>query len=266
MVEGQTDQLHSRLGAGTGRHRVTTRVLDLLDQVLVTLLGEATALLRVQVDVVGPHLERGGGVEVGAIVVRQVEVHAHLVVLQGNQGQVQAWVTIEEEQQGQVHTVLRRATQNAWERSHLAVCQLVRLAQEQLGVQAPPRLVVLVNALATDGQLNGRNGTLSQPVGVVASVVGRQVSRQGRQSHVHVADQVTVAGDRDGHAATGSGAAVRRLLDQLHREVRVALVHRLEEGNLGVTRQVNILGTVSYKLHKTTSHFVLLAKKKIQAR
>jgi hypothetical protein len=34
----------------------------------------------------------------------------------------------------------------------------------------------------------------------------------------------------------------------------VALVHRLEEGHLGRTGQVHVLGTVSYELHKSASH------------
>jgi hypothetical protein len=38
----------------------------------------------------------------------------------------------------------------------------------------------------------------------------------------------------------------------------VAAVHHLEERDLGVTRQVHILGAVSYELHKTTTcHFGL---------
>jgi hypothetical protein len=38
----------------------------------------------------------------------------------------------------------------------------------------------------------------------------------------------------------------------------VAAVHDLEEGNLGVAREVNILGAVGDKLHQTTtSHFSL---------
>jgi hypothetical protein len=35
----------------------------------------------------------------------------------------------------------------------------------------------------------------------------------------------------------------------------VTAVDRLEESNLGVASQVDILGTVSDELHKTTSHF-----------
>jgi hypothetical protein len=46
----------------------------------------------------------------------------------------------------------------------------------------------------------------------------------------------------------------------------VALVHRLEEGNLGVARQVNVLCAVGNELHKTArhDHLVLYLKKKIQ--
>jgi hypothetical protein len=35
----------------------------------------------------------------------------------------------------------------------------------------------------------------------------------------------------------------------------VALVFGLEEGHLRVTGKVDILGAVSYELHKTTGHF-----------
>jgi hypothetical protein len=247
VVEGQAHRL------GGGGDGVTAGVLHLLDQVLVTLLGEAATLLSVQVHVVGPHLEHlGRGAEVVGEARRQVEVQADLVVLQGNQGQVQAWVAVEEEQQGQVHVVLVGGLAGNWGRGQLAVVDLVSLIQEHLRVQTEPRLVVLVDALATDGQLNGGDGTLSHPGRVVAGVVGGQVSHRGGgglQGHVHVADQVTVAGNGHGHAAAVGGGAVHRLLDVLHRKVGVALVHGLEKGHLGLTSQIHILSTVSNQLH-----------------
>jgi len=259
VVEGQADQLGGTLRALGSSQGVTAGVLHLLNQVLVTLLGEAATLLRVQVDVVGPHLESVGGAEVVGVVGGQVKVQAHLVVLQGNQGQVQAWVAVEEEQQRQVHTSRQRGGGNVGvgQGGHLAPRVLVRLVQEQLGVQAPPGLVVLVDALAANGQLDRGDGTLGNPVSVVHGVVGGQVGGDGGQRHVHVANQVTVAGNRHGHTAVGSRGTVRRLLDHLHRKVRVALVHRLEESHLGSTSQVHILSTVSYQLHKTACHFTL---------
>ena len=266
VVERQADQLDGALSASCSQ-LVTASVLHLLDQVLVTLLGEAATLLSVQVHVVGPHLEGVGRAEVAAVIGSQVEVQAHLVVLQGNQRQVQTGVAVEEEQQRQVH--LGRGQSHPGDRHrvglrrHLAPGVLVGLVQEHLGVQAPPGLVVLVNALTTDRQLNGGNGTLSHPVGVEVGVVGRQHVGCGRQGDVHVADQVAVAGNGHGHTAAAGWRAVRRLLDQLHGKVGVALVHRLEEGHLGVAGEVNILCAVGNELHKSARHdsLVLLAKK-----
>ena len=252
MVEGQTDSL-SRASSSDG---VATSVLHLLDKVLVTLLSESATLLGIQEHIVGPDLEdlrRGAkiAVEVG----RQLKVQADLVVLQGNQGQVQAWVTVEEEQQRQVHAVVGSGRGGgAWQvtsSGHLVVLNPLRLITEQLRVQAPPGLEVLVDTLTTNGQLHGGDGTLSNPVGVNADSVGS--SLQGRcvrlQGNEHVTKQVTVASNHYGQARAVARAAVDRLLNSLHSKVGVALVHRLKEGNLGVTSQVNILSTVSHELH-----------------
>jgi hypothetical protein len=43
----------------------------------------------------------------------------------------------------------------------------------------------------------------------------------------------------------------------------VATVYRLEERDLRVARQIHVLRTIGYKLHKaTSSHFILISKKK----
>jgi len=70
------------LGGG-GVNGIGTGVLNLLNEVLVTLLGEAAALLSVKVDVVGPHLEDGRVEEISEIG-REVNINAHLMVLQSN--------------------------------------------------------------------------------------------------------------------------------------------------------------------------------------
>ena len=62
---------------------IGTSVLDLLDKVLMTLLGESATLLGVKVDVVGPHLEDGRVEELGEIG-REVNINAHFMVLQSN--------------------------------------------------------------------------------------------------------------------------------------------------------------------------------------
>ena len=242
VVVGQTDLL-----GGTSVDGVSTSVLHLLDQVFVTLLGEAATLFGVQVDVVGPHLEHGA-VAVGGEVGRKVDVDAHFVVLKGDQGQVQTGVPVEEEEEGEVDSLAVDGS------GHLTVSGLLGLVQVKLGVQTPPLLVVLVDALATDGQFNVVDGTLGNPV-AIGGGFGLGSRLIGLQLDVHVTNQITVARNSDGHATGVGGGTVHGLFDVLHREVSVALVFGLEEGNFGVTGKVDVLGAVGDELHETTSHF-----------
>jgi len=217
----------------------------------VTLLGEAATLLGVQVDIVGPDLKDvlvEEGVEIG----REVDVDAHLVVLQSNEGQVQTGVPVEEEDQRQVHGT---GTNTSVRRSgHLTPSGLLGFVQVKLGVQTPPFLVVLVNALTTDGQFHGGNRTLGDPV-AVTSLRGGGGGDRGLEFEVHVTDEITVTGDGDGDATGVGGSTVDGLLDVLHREVSVALVFGLVESYLGVTGKVDVLGAIGDELHETTSHF-----------
>ena len=78
VVVRETDLLGVR-----GVNGIGTSVLDLLDEVLMTLLRKSPTLLSVKVDIVGPDLEDGlvkEGVEIG----REVNIDAHLMVLQSN--------------------------------------------------------------------------------------------------------------------------------------------------------------------------------------
>ena len=245
MVVGQTHLL-----GGAGIHGVCARVLHLLDKVLVTLLGEAAALLSVQVDVVTPHLG-GVGAEVGGVVRSKVDVQTHLVVLQGDQWQVESWVAVEEEDKWQVHL----ASCLGWVRGHLTPLSLLGLIEAQLGEQTPPLLVVLVNALTTDRQLDISHGTLSHPAGICFRLTSHGLKGAGGDLQVHITDKVTVASHGHGKAPAVAGGTVHGLLDVLHGEVGVTLVHRLEEGNLGVTGKEYILCAISYELHETTCHY-----------
>tara|TARA_R110001592_G_scaffold179379_1_gene420969 strand:+ start:90 stop:815 length:726 start_codon:yes stop_codon:yes gene_type:complete len=78
VVVGEADLL-----LGSGLNGVRTSVLDLLDEVLVALLGKTTTFLGVKVDVVGPDLE-DIGIKVCTEVRREVNINAYLMILQGN--------------------------------------------------------------------------------------------------------------------------------------------------------------------------------------
>jgi hypothetical protein len=241
VVVGETDLL----GLTSGSHGIGAGVLDLLDEVLVTLLGEAATLLGVEVDVVGVHLE-GGAVGVVIELGGEVEVEADLVVLEGDERKGETRVTVEEENQRKEHlTGVDRGG------GHLTPSGLLGLIEVKLGVQTPPALVVLVDALTTNGKLNILDGTLGGPAVIESTRSGGSLDNRGLslELDVHVGNEITVTGDRHGNAAGVGGSTVHGLLDVLHSEVSVALVNRLEESNLGVTSEVDILSTIGNELH-----------------
>jgi len=245
VVVGQAHLL-----GGTGRDRVRASVLHLLDEVFVTLLGEAAALFGVEVHIIAPDLKgRTVGVlgEFGA----QVEVNAHFVVLKRDERQVETRVAVEEEQQREENRTGRGGNRVG---RHLTVVRLLGVVQVQLRVQTPPLLVVLVDALTTDGEFNILDRTFGDPARIEVGGTGLGAEGRGDEFDVHVADQITVAGNSDGHAAVVGRGAVDSLFDVFHREVRVSLVHSLEEGNLRVTSQVHVLGAIRHELHETTGH------------
>jgi len=164
VVVGQTDLLLLG-GRGSDSDRVRPGVLNLLDEVLVTLLGKAPALLRVEVHIVTPDVYAAGGV-VKSELAGEVEIETDLVVLESDKGKVQPGVPVEEEDEGKVNlvgpasTTVGRASGGSRE---LGPVGLLVSGQVKLGVQPPPNLVVLVNALTTDGELNVLDGALGSP-------------------------------------------------------------------------------------------------------
>ena len=245
VVVGQSDLLST-----TRLQGIITSVLNLLDQVFVTLLRESSALFSVEVHVVTPHLQAR---HVRVILRGQVNVDSDFVVLQSNQWQGQSWVSVEEEDEWQVNLLGRSAD---WVSRHLTVVELGPFGQVQFRVQSPPSLVVLVNSLTTNGQFRSRDNTLGDPVRIICGTGDIRQIILGSRFEVHVTDQITVSGDSDGDAAPGPGRTVHSLFDGFHRKVSVAFVNRLEKSDFWVTSQVDILGAIGDELHETTGHFV----------
>jgi len=150
VIVRQSDLL-GRIGGGQS---IGASVLDLFDQVFVTLLRKSSAFFSVKVDVVTPHLQ---GIEV-SVRGRQVDVNSDFVVLQSNQWQGQSWVSVKEEDQWQVNLFVVRDS-----RSHFTVIQLRGFVQVQFRVQSPPLLVVLVDSLTTDGQFDSGDRGFRDP-------------------------------------------------------------------------------------------------------
>ena len=293
---------------GRGRDGLRARELQSLDQVLVGHLGELAALVRVQVDVVhiqrrrlqvrrrhtvadrvqvGRHLGRGLPAQVAQVV--ELQVDAHLVVLQRNQRQRQARVAAEPELQrdvesvggGAVHhlgrqvglaahavivaalaTLHQQVGQHGHVAHHLRIAGLLARLLGQLIPDVHPVAVVLVNTLATDLNLHGLDQVVAHPV-QPAELRTRAVRcleghlGQGRLQ-VHAVDQIAVTLDRAGHTLAEARRAVEGVLNGLHGEVGVAAVHHLEKGNLRVARQIHVLRAVGHELHQTTTSHICL--------
>ena len=293
---------------GRGGDGLATSELEGIDQVLVGNLGELAALIRVEVDVV--YVQRGSDQTLGANAVAddvgvgrllggivpahvaevvELQIDAHLVVLEGDQGQSQTRVAVKPELEGDVQGVLRGALLDLVRRvggtgaavgvavltaldqyvhqlgdvtNHLGVASLLARLLGELVPDLEPVAIVLVNALATNLDLDVADQIVTRPV-EPAELGTRAVRAQkgdlGQSGlEVHAVDQVTIALDGAGDLLAEVGGTIERVLNGLHGEVGVAAVNHLEERDLGVTSQVNILGAVGYELHKTTTcHFLL---------
>jgi len=194
---------------GRGRDGLAARELQHIDQVLVGDLGELAALIRVEVDVV--NVQRGGdqvgrgdavaddvdvrvlgrNVELQVAQVVERQVHAHLVVLQRNQGQRQTRVAAEPELHGHVQRVLGAAVADLVGRvglarraviiavlatlddqvrqvghvaHHLGIARLLARLLGELVPDVQPLSIVLVNALTADLELNLLDEVVADPV------------------------------------------------------------------------------------------------------
>jgi hypothetical protein len=147
---------------------------------------------------------------------------------------------------------------------HSIVTSLLINGKSKVVPDVHPVTILAINALTTDLNLNLRNQLLTrevEPTGI-NTVLDRSLHRLvdlGESNlKVGAVSQITITRDGASHAATKIGLTVKSLLNRFHSKVSVTFVRHLPKGNLRVARKINILGTVSYKLHKTSCHFRLL--------
>ena len=279
------------------RDRLTARELEHINEVLVRDLGELAALIRVQVDVI--HIEGGGGETrlrntvansmrvravgiVPAEIVEGVElkIDAHLVVLEGDEGERKSRVAAEPELEGHVERVHRCAAANALREAgltgiavvvardtaldnevrelrdvtnHLGVTGLFARLLRELVPDVEPVTIVLVNALTANLKLHVGDEVVANPV-EPAELRTRAVRELDsdlgeRGLEVDAVDKITVALNRARDLLAEVRGAIEGVFNRLHREVSVATVYNFEKSNLRVTCKVHILSAVSYELH-----------------
>jgi hypothetical protein len=123
-----------------------------------------------------------------------------------------------------------------------------------------------INALTTDLDIYVADEGMTKRVGpcdTIGNICSRcgvdRVYRKCGELHleIYVVDKVTITGDNGRNLLSESRVSIEYLLDGLDSEVSMSAVDNLEVSNLRITREVNILGAISYKLHKTTTHIFL---------
>ena len=210
----------------------------------------------------------------------ELEIDADLVVLERNEGKRQTRVAAEPELERDVQgvhrgargddlggeglsaiaiVVARRAALVEEVRElgnvadHLGIAGLLARLLGELVPDVEPVAILLVNALATNLNLDIVDEVVTNPVEPAelrARAVGRLQGNLGKGGlEIHAVNQVAVALDGAGDLLAEVGSAVKRVLNRLHREVSVTTVHHLEKRDLWVASQVHVLGAVSYKLH-----------------
>ena len=284
-----------------GRDRLSARELQLLDEVLVRLLGEAATLLRVQVDVVD--VQRGGRERLDRrrrrrvrreLIVHAVDplleldVDAHLVVLERDQRDRQTRVAAEPELQRDVERTRGRAGTGRARVRQLRTgargvqrITLLVLHQDQvvgvsehvverlnrahiLGQLRPdlhPVAVLAVDALTADLELDRLDEAVAdvrQPAEALELRHRREVNRRENHLDVRAVHQVGITVDHRRNALVEVRLSVEGHLNGLHGEVRVALVQHLPERDLRVAADVDVLRTIADELKKTTTHIVCM--------
>jgi hypothetical protein len=145
--------------------------------------------------------------------------------------------------------------------NHSIVTGLLVNRESQVVPDVHPVTVLAINALTTDLDLNLGNQLLTgeiKPTGinaVLASTFHRLVNLGKSNLKISAVSQITVTRNGASYTTTKIGLTVKSLLNRLHSKVGVTFVRHLPKGNLRVARKINILGAVSYKLHKTSCHF-----------
>lgn len=266
------------------RDRLVLVVLELLDEVLVALLGKATALLRVEVDLV--NVERRSQVR-GSLrntrrrraldqVLRLIEddVEANLVLLEGDERERQARVAVEPELQRDVENTRASdavADRRGRQRRRVHPVELDRLVRggRQALPDVEPLTLVAIDDLTADLHLNLLHEEVSEAVLLVVPVALRRQDRvrvitdhRELDLQLGLADEIGVAVDDGNDTLSERRSSCEVDTERLHGEVRVTLLQNLPERDMRVARDVDILSPVGNKLKKSTCHGLFQHNKK----
>ena len=274
---------------GRGGDGFATSELEGIDQVLVGDLGELTTFISVQVDVVdvqgrsdqarvgdsvaddvGVAGVLGGKVPAHVAEVVELQVDAHLVVLEGDQRQSQTGVSVEPELERDVQGVLRGAlldfirsvggTRTAVGiaiftalnedvdelgnvTNHLGVASLLARFLGEFVPDLEPVAIMFVYPLSTDFDFDVLDQVVTRPVEPselsTRAIAGLESDLRQSGLEVHAVDQVTIALDGASHLLAKVGGTIERIFNGFHGEVGVTTIYNLEDKEYPSFRRIS---------------------------
>jgi hypothetical protein len=292
-----------------------TGELQLLNKILVGVLGHASALISVQEDVVD--VERGsdqrlvvssvdtttssrrGTAYIATAVERtncpqalinrtDIKVDLDLVILKGDQRKSKTGVTAIPELEGDIQSSLGESIAGSANLTRsVSLARAIDGVKRRVGDKGKlgsvsnhgiitlhlvnrkskvvpdvhPVTILAINALTTDLDLNLGNQLLTGEIKptsintILGTALHSLVNLGESNLKISAVSQITITRNGASHTTTEVGLSVKSLLDRLHSKVGVTFVRYLPKGNLRVAGKINILGTISDELHKTSSHF-----------
>jgi hypothetical protein len=131
----------------------------------------------------------------------------------------------------------------------------------KLGPDLHPVTILTINTLTTNFNLNLLDESVAnvvEPAEALRSASSTAGYLRENNLNVCLVHEICVTVDDCSHTLVEICLTVERHFNRLYREVGVTLVKNLPESDLRITRDVDILGAVADKLHKTTTHFVVM--------
>jgi hypothetical protein len=220
----------------------------------------------------------------------EINVNLDLVVLEGNKGKSKSGIAAKPELKRHVKGSLRKSITGSAHlgrstgsstrarhvgkprisnigklgsvSDHLVVASLLLLREGKLIPDMHPITVLTVNALTTNLNLNLGNELLTdevQPTGIDGTrSIHILINLRNSYLKVSAVGKITVSADCAGNTTAKIGLSREGLLDGLHCEVSVASVRHLPKGNFRGSSKEHVLGAISDKLHKSSSHFTVV--------
>lgn len=103
---------------------------------------------------------------------------------------------------------------------------------------------MFVDTLTTNFNIDGVHKPVTDVIGPASGNTG--LGRREGGVEVHTVDKITVTGDKATNFVSEVGGTHESLLDIFHGEVGVATVDHFEEGDLGISGEIDILCAVGH--------------------